>query len=141
MGSNAALSMYRAGAASGCAASARMLAEELTYRDQARGRRRALAQTDAYRLRRADERARRRIGVSQRTPPWSGELDELVMLEAHDLARRRGIVTGFAWEVDHIIPLHGRVVSGLHVWNNVRVISATANATKSNGFRLCGSPL
>jgi hypothetical protein len=70
--------------------------------------------------------------LSKRPAPWFGELDELVMVEARLLARMRGAVTGLKWHVDHEIPLRGRLVSGLHVWNNIRVIPATVNQTKSN---------
>lgn len=73
--------------------------------------------------------AKRRAARIERTPPWFGELDQLVMVEAHDLARRRG-----GWHVDHKIPLQGRRVSGLHVWNNIQVIPPTANRRKSNQY-------
>lgn len=66
----------------------------------------------------------------RRVPAWFGELDELVMLEAHDLARRRA----GEWSVDHIVPLCGYTVSGLHVWNNVQVITAYANQAKGNYY-------
>lgn len=68
----------------------------------------------------------------KRTPPWFGELDQLVFLEAHDLAKLRWQSSGVRWDVDHFLPLQGRVVSGLHVWNNVRVIPASLNRSKCN---------
>ena|SRR3990167_2336011 len=37
---------------------------------------------------------------------------------------------GHAVTVDHIIPLHGTTVSGLHVHNNLRIISRAANEQK-----------
>lgn len=80
------------------------------------------------------KRDRRRSAQLQRIPPWFGELDELVLLEAHDLGRRRREITGFAWDVDHTIPLRGERVSGLHVWNNVQVIPARLNRSKHNRF-------
>lgn len=43
-------------------------------------------------------------------------------------------ITGLDWHVDHIIPLKGRKVCGLHVWNNFAVIPATLNKRKSNSF-------
>lgn len=70
--------------------------------------------------------------LSERPAPWFGELDDLVMTEARALARMRGRLTGFKWHVDHEIPLRGRLVSGLHVWNNIRVIPAAINQAKSN---------
>lgn len=73
---------------------------------------------------------RRHAAKLQRTPPWYGELDDLVMSEAHDLARRRA----GAWDVDHTIPMQGELVSGLHVWNNIQVIPATINRSKGAKF-------
>lgn len=40
--------------------------------------------------------------------------------------------TGFEWQVDHIEPINGRDVSGLHVIDNVRVIPASLNYAKKN---------
>ena len=56
------------------------------------------------------------------------ELDELVMEELYDLARRTGM------EVDHIIPLTHKKVSGLHCPWNLQLLTRTQNAEKSNKF-------
>jgi hypothetical protein len=71
----------------------------------------------------------------QRTPSWFGELDEFVLEEAARLCVAREEVTGFPWEIDHAVPLRGKVVSGLHVWNNFSVIPAQANRLKNNRFQ------
>lgn len=62
--------------------------------------------------------AQRRAKQLQRTPKWLTADDRWMMREAYALARLRGRMFGFAWHVDHIVPLQGEVVSGLHVpWN------------------------
>jgi len=70
----------------------------------------------------------------QRTPSWFSEFDELVMKEAHHLAKLRKEVTGIKWDVDHIIPLCGKKVSGLHVYNNIQVIPNSINVQKHNKY-------
>lgn len=70
----------------------------------------------------------------QRFVEWDKELTELVVLEAYDLCERREQLTGQKWHVDHVIPLCGKNVSGLHVWNNLAVIPAAVNLSKNNKY-------
>ena len=70
------------------------------------------------------------------TPPWFGELDELVALEATELAERREQATGAAWHVDHMVPLRAKTACGLHVGVNLQVIPAAMNIAKGNKLRL-----
>jgi len=46
--------------------------------------------------------------------------------------------TGRIHVVDHIIPLKGRTVSGLHVENNLRIVERFENARKSNKWESLG---
>lgn len=49
-------------------------------------------------------------------------------------ARRLKRCTGVAWHVDHVVPLRHPLVCGLHVHENLRVITRRANQSKSNKF-------
>lgn len=70
----------------------------------------------------------------RRKPCWLTRDDLWLMKEAYALAKLRSKVTGIDWHVDHIIPLRGKTVSGLHVPTNLRVITAEENFCKGNHF-------
>lgn len=82
--------------------------------------------------RNAERRALRKNAV----PKWFGELDELVLSEAANLAKHREKVTGIRWHIDHMIPLAGRAASGLHCAYNIQVIPAQLNTSKRNRMEL-----
>jgi 5-methylcytosine-specific restriction endonuclease McrA len=63
---------------------------------------------------------------------WDTDLTNLVYSEAHNLRKLRNNLTSTEWHVDHIIPLKGKDVSGLHVWNNFAVIPKVNNLRKGN---------
>jgi hypothetical protein len=78
--------------------------------------------------------ARYRAKKLERTVAWGTELTDLVCVEAKSLCKARSALFGFSWHMDHIIPLQGRNVSGLHVWNNLQVIPGRDNLAKHNKF-------
>jgi hypothetical protein len=94
----------------------------------ARSRAWKAANPDAVRMQWRMRRARKLSAI----PPWFGELDELVMIEAHDLAKLREAATGIRWEIDHSIPLAAKEACGLHVGANIQVIPAAMNRAKRN---------
>jgi hypothetical protein len=80
--------------------------------------------------------ARRRLTKNQRTPEWLTEDDHWIIDQAYELAALRTKMFGFAWHVDHIIPLQGKIVSGLHVPTNLQVIPWLDNIKKHNRYKV-----
>jgi hypothetical protein len=76
--------------------------------------------------------AKRNAAKLQRTPAWLTEFDLLKIKCLYQLAAMRNRESDRKWHVDHIIPLQGVFVSGLHVPDNLRVIPAVDNRRKSN---------
>jgi hypothetical protein len=74
------------------------------------------------------------ISKINRTPAWLTEDDHWMIEQAYELANLRTKLFGFKWHVDHVIPLQGRLVSGLHVPHNMQIIPARDNCSKSNRF-------
>lgn len=80
--------------------------------------------------------AKRRAVKLKATPPWltDEQLLEIKLLYLFVAERRK--ITGLDLEVDHIIPLQGENVCGLHVPWNLQVLTASENASKGNRFDL-----
>ena len=76
----------------------------------------------------------RRKRVKTATPSWVGELESLIINEiyVHSLDLKR--TTGIEYHVDHIIPLNGLSVCGLHVPDNLQIIPARLNMEKGNDY-------
>ena len=75
---------------------------------------------------------KRQLAKIQRTPPWLSDDDYWMMSQAYELAAQRSKLFGFSWHVDHIIPLQGKDVSGLHVPLNLQVIPGSVNSQEGN---------
>jgi 5-methylcytosine-specific restriction endonuclease McrA len=75
--------------------------------------------------------ARRRARKLQSMPAWA---DKAEIASFYALAAHLTKTTGVKHEVDHIVPLRGENVSGLHVQNNLQVLSRTDNRIKANRF-------
>ena len=73
--------------------------------------------------------AKRHAQKLKATPVWA---NHWMISEIYDLAFLRSQTTNIKWHVDHVIPLQGRNVCGLHVENNLNVIPAVINLKKHN---------
>jgi 5-methylcytosine-specific restriction endonuclease McrA len=80
---------------------------------------------------RADTSVRKRRH-REATPAWLTKDERLKMRELYIQARKLSTVTGERYVVDHIVPLRGEAVCGLHVPWNLRVITQEENLAKSN---------
>lgn len=76
--------------------------------------------------------AERRAAKAQRTPPWLTDEQRALIATAYEIANLLTLATGVLHHVDHIVPLRGKTVSGLHVPWNLQCLTATENLSKSN---------
>lgn len=67
--------------------------------------------------------------LRQAQPAWA---DREAMRAVYSDAQWLTMRTGKPYEVDHVVPLLGKHVSGLHVEYNLRVVHRTVNRRKSN---------
>jgi hypothetical protein len=73
--------------------------------------------------------AKRRAQKLNATPPWA-ELEKIAVL--YKKAKWLESLTGLTYHVDHVIPLQGKDVCGLHVWENLQILEKTLNLQKYN---------
>lgn len=81
-------------------------------------------------------KALNRQARKKRVPTWLSDDDHWMIEQAYELSALRTKMFGFPWHVDHIIPLQGKKVSGLHVPMNLQVIPAVDNLRKSNRMEI-----
>jgi hypothetical protein len=81
-------------------------------------------------------KAKYRASKRNKTPIWVDKEHLWLIKQAYELAIIRTKQFGFLWHVDHIIPLNGVNVSGLHVIENMQVIPAAENLLKNNKYEI-----
>lgn len=74
----------------------------------------------------------RQTKQSKATPNWLTEEHKQQIKDLYWLARDLEAVTGEKYHVDHIVPLQGKNVSGLHVPWNLQVLPSDVNLRKKN---------
>ena len=78
----------------------------------------------------------RRTKHKQATPKWLTQEHKTEIKQFYLDAMLVSKVTGVPYAVDHIVPLRGELVSGLHVPWNLAVITREENSKKSNRINL-----
>ncbi|MFZ9327485.1 MAG: hypothetical protein ACO24H_08540 [Polynucleobacter sp.] len=78
--------------------------------------------------------ARRRASRLRATPEWLSKEHKKEIEKLHAEAIRLTELTGEQYEVDHVHPLKHKLLCGLHVPWNMRVMSSSDNRKKSNIF-------
>ena len=79
---------------------------------------------------------RSKLAKINRTPKWLTDRDHKVIWGFYKIAAMLTKHNGKPWEVDHIIPLQGKFVSGLHVPSNLQLMQGSDNRIKSNKFEV-----
>jgi hypothetical protein len=77
--------------------------------------------------------ALRKKSVKNATPSW---VNKEKIVEYYDKACEMQRIEGIKYHVDHIVPLRGKKVCGLHVPWNLQIIKAKDNLVKGNKFPL-----
>ena len=105
------------------------------YKDN---KQRILSRSNLYYLNNKDavyaRTAKRRAMKSSATPRWLTEEDWFKINLLYKIAHKVSVLTGVKMHVDHIYPLQGKTVCGLHCPLNLQVITATKNLEKGNSF-------
>jgi hypothetical protein len=76
--------------------------------------------------------AKRYARKVQASPKWITKEQEDQIRDFYKEARLKTELTGIKHEVDHIVPIKGKNVTGLHVPWNLRVVTKSENCSKGN---------
>lgn len=78
--------------------------------------------------------SRRHAKKIKAMPTWLTNSHIKEIKNIYKLSQERSVETNIKHHVDHIVPLNGKDVCGLHVPWNLQVITASENCAKSNKY-------
>jgi hypothetical protein len=81
------------------------------------------------------KKIRHRTALGEATPGWLTDNQWDEMNEFYKEAQKLTEATGKVHHVDHVVPIQGKRVCGLHVPWNLQVLTATENLSKGNKFK------
>jgi hypothetical protein len=103
---------------------------------KARNRKKAYESTRDWLLRHPEKlrgyQAKRRAQKIQAAPPWLTKDQLDAMSDLYKTSKVMEEKFGLKYHVDHIVPLNGEDICGLHVPWNLQVLEAGLNISKSN---------
>jgi hypothetical protein len=86
-----------------------------------------------HRTRHNFNKRKRETKLKVATPNWS---DTNAMFEVYEECRKLNNEAGYIkYHVDHEVPIKSSIVCGLHVPNNLQILLASENISKSNKFK------
>lgn len=76
-------------------------------------------------------KVRYHVSKLEATPSWA-DLDKIRIV--YQKSQWLSKLTGLKYHVDHVVPLQGIGVCGLHVWDNLQILEDTINCSKRNKY-------
>jgi 5-methylcytosine-specific restriction endonuclease McrA len=109
----------------------------MTLEEKARAQREASkryrkAHPEKVKAIKAIDTAKQRANKAQRSPSWLSQNQKDDIKEWYYAAQELSKIFPWKLHVDHIVPLRGNNVSGLHVAWNLQLLPAGVNLSKSN---------
>ena len=112
----------------------RQLERYYSKREHILEKRRYYLQTPQGKFKNCEKESRRRSRKLGATPAWLSQKQLSQIKYLYWLSKDLETTSGQKYHVDHIVPLQGRHVCGLHVPWNLQVIPAEINLSKGNRY-------
>lgn len=110
-----------------------MAASQREYYHKRGGAKKQAERNKMYPAKRRALEVKHEVGKLQRTPPWA---DFAKIEQFYVRANTVSAALDEPFHVDHVIPLRGKLVSGLHVHTNLQILPGKDNLRKHNHFEV-----